>query len=69
MARGCEIFLPDGDVSRETNTYDPLLHLLPEDLELLELQHSCVVHLVQSQGQSFALWELVRVKRVSRWRE
>lgn len=32
-------------------TYYPLLHLFPEDLELLKLQHSCVVHLVYRQGQ------------------
>lgn len=32
-------------------TYDPLLHLFPEDLELLELQLPRVVHLVLCQGQ------------------
>lgn len=29
-------------------TYNPLLQLFPEDFELLELQHSSVVHLVQT---------------------
>jgi len=35
-------------------TYDPLLHLLPEDLELLELQLPRVVHLVHGEGKHFA---------------
>ena len=33
------------------HTYDPLLHLFPENLKLLELDLSWVIHLVYCQGE------------------